>query len=153
MNFDQIQPAISTLLKAHPAFSAMPTIVIEDDGTYPKTPGREAVLAAKGLVLIVWQVDGETTTGSVFSGFSVGDLYVPVVVEENVKICRAAGGANLPAEKAAQHVIEACCGKPASVPLHRRIHLLDQPFKNFGKIAGVQRLVVNLAYPFHLSPI
>ena len=153
MNFDLIQPAIKTLLDAHPAFSAVPVAVLEDDGTYPKTPGREAALADKGLVLIVWQVDGETTTDSVFSGFSVGDLYVPVVVEENVKICRAVGGANLLAEKAVQHVIEACCGKPVSVPLHRRIHLLDQPFKNFGKVNGVQRIVVNLAMPFHVSPI
>ena len=57
MNLEDLQPWIESLLKAHPSLASVPAIL--DDGTYPKTPGREEALRSKGLCLVVWQIESE----------------------------------------------------------------------------------------------
>lgn len=156
MNFDEIQPAIKALIIAHPNLTL--EAVLEDDGTWPRTPGREAALNGRGICITIWQPDGESITDETFNGFACGDLYVPVVVEQNVTAsAKLSTGAQTNALIVCQRVIEACVGRPRTGPnkvaQHRTIKLLDQPFKNFGKINGVNRIVVNLAVPFHASAI
>lgn len=141
MNLWQIQPAVVALLKADSRLEGVP--VIADDGTYPKTPGREAALAGPGLVLIVWEIESDGLVDASNTGLAAHDVYTPVVIEENPTTCRAETGVKIEAEKALQHVLSALCGKVASGG--SRLVAMDPPFKNFGKVNGVRRIVANLS--------
>lgn len=147
MNLWEVQPAIVALLQADPRFAGVP--VIADDGTYPKTPGREAALAGAGLVLIVWEIESDGLVDASRTGLAAHEVYTPVVIEENPTICRAATGANIPAEKALQWVLEDISGKPGGP---RHFVAMDPPFKNFGKVNGVRRMVVNLSLQTFIQP-
>ena len=87
--------------------------VIADDGTYPKTPGRETALAGPGLVLIVWEIESDGLVDATEAGLAAHDVYTPVVIEENPTVCRADAGVKIEAEKALQYVLEDLSGKPA----------------------------------------
>ncbi len=111
MNLWEIQPAVVALLQADPRFSGVP--VIADDGTYPKTPGRETALAGPGLVLIVWEIESDGLVDASETGLAAHDVYTPVVIEENPTTCRAETGVKVEAEKALQWVLEDVAGKAA----------------------------------------
>lgn len=155
MNLEEIQSYIADRISAHPSIVASGAVVIQDDGTYPKNPERAVALSdgGKGVAITIWQVDGESVIDASLNGPTKGEVYVPVVVEENVSISRASGGANLPIEKAVRYVMEAVVGRPANALGNQRASLMEQPFKNFGKIAGVNRIVVNVSFPFFIQPI
>lgn len=140
MNLWEIQPAVVALLKADSRLEGVP--VIADDGTYPKTPGREAALAGPGLVLIVWEIESDGLVDASNTGLAAHDVYTPVVIEENPTACRAESGVKIEAEKALQWGLEAVAGKASG---NRRFVAMDPPFKNFGKVNGVRRIVVNLS--------
>lgn len=153
MNLWQIQSTLVTLLQAKPQFSGI--TVLADDGTYPKTPNREAALQGKGLVLIVWQIESDGLIDASKTGVASHVIYCPVVIEENVKINRAAGGSLIEAEKALTYVWEAVLGRPlqsSQVAPVRQFHLLDPPFKNFGRLNGINRIVANFALVQTISP-
>lgn len=141
MNLEDIQPHVVNWLKADPVLGAVP--VLADDGSYPKTPEREAALAGKGLVLIVWQVASEGITDMTRDGVIFHQAGVHVLVEENQAVCRAAGGAGIPAEKAVRLVMERMNGAPPGRAGHRPFLSLDPPFVSFGKINGVNHWVVS----------
>jgi hypothetical protein len=149
MNLADIQPTVVALLQADPRFGGVP--VIADDGNYPKTPGRETALAGAGLVLIVWEIESDGLVDASDTGPAAHSVYTPVVIEENPTVCRAAGGVQIEAEKALQYVLEAVSGKPAGSS-RTRFTVMDPPFKNFGKVNGVRRIVVNLSSRALVSP-
>ncbi|MCL4179165.1 MAG: hypothetical protein KJ072_15665 [Verrucomicrobia bacterium] len=128
------------LLQADTRLAGVP--VIADDGTYPKTPGRETALAGPGLVLIVWEIESDGLVDATEAGLAAHDVYTPVVIEENPTVCRAEAGVKIEAEKALQYVLENLSGKPAN---GRRFVVMDPPFKNFGKVNGVRRIVANVS--------
>jgi hypothetical protein len=140
LNLWEIQPAVTALLQADSRLAGVP--VIADDGTYPKTPGRETALGGPGLVLIVWEIESEGLVDASDTGLAAHDVYTPVVIEENPTTCRAETGVKVEAEKALQWVLEDLAGKTAG---SRRFVVMDPPFKNFGKVNGVRRIVVNLS--------
>ena len=140
MNLWEIQPAVVALLQADSRFEGVP--VIADDGTYPKTPGRETALAGPGLVLIVWEIESDGLVDASDTGLAAHEVYTPVVIEENPTTCRADSGVKIESEKALQWVLEDVAGKAAG---SRRFVVMDPPFKNFGKVNGVRRIVVNLS--------
>ena len=140
MNLWEIQPAVVSLLEADSRLSGVP--VISDDGTYPKTPGRETALAGPGLVLIVWEIESDGLIDASEAGLAAHGVYTPVVIEENPTVNRGGTGINIEAEKALQFVLEDISGKAAG---SRRFIVMDPPFKNFGKVNGVRRIVVNLS--------
>jgi len=140
LNLWELQPAVVALLKADSRLEGVP--VIADDGTYPKTPGREAALAGPGLVLIVWEIESDGLVDASNTGLAAHDVYTPVVIEENPTACRAESGVKIEAEKALQWVLEAVAGKASG---NRRFVAMDPPFKNFGKVNGVRRIVANLS--------
>jgi len=80
LNLWEIQPAVAALLQADPGFGVP---VIADDGTYPKTPGRETALAGPGLVLIVWEIESDGLVDASTTGLAAHEVYTPVVIEEN----------------------------------------------------------------------
>lgn len=139
MNLWEIQPAVMARLQADPRFAGVP--VIADDGTYPKTPGRETALAGPGLVLIVWEIESDGLVDASKTGLAAHDVYTPVVIEENPTTCRAESGVKIEAEKALQYVLEDLSGHGNG---SGRFVVMDPPFKNFGKVNGVRRIVVNL---------
>jgi hypothetical protein len=140
LNLWEIQPAVVALLLADSRFEGVP--VIADDGTYPKTPGRETALAGPGLVLIVWEIESDGLVDASRTGLAAHDVYTPVVIEENPTVCRAESGVKIEAEKALQYALEDLSGKTAGT---RRFIVMDPPFKNFGKVNGIRRIVVNLS--------
>lgn len=143
MNLHLIQPFVANLLKTAPSLAAVHAAgcIMEDDGTYPKTPTREAKLSTKGLVLIVWEIQSEGLIDVSQTGLAAHEIYVPVVVEENVKVNRAASGLNIPATQALQFALQAVSGKR---PSSSEVFLpMDPPFHNFGKVNGVNRLLAN----------
>jgi len=147
LNLWEIQPAVSSLLQADSRFEGVP--VIADDGTYPKTPGREAALAGPGLVLIVWEIESDGLVDASNTGLASHEVYTPVVIEENPTTCRTETGVNIEAEKALQWVLEDVAGKGAGA---RHFVVMDPPFKNFGKVNGVRRIVVNLCVRTFVKP-
>ncbi len=147
MNLWEIQSAIVALLQADTRFAGVP--VIADDGTYPKTAGRETALAGPGLVLIVWEIESDGLVDAGKTGLAAHDVYNPVVIEENPTACRGPGGVNIQAEKALQYVLEAVAGRTGGTA---RFVVMDPPFKNFGNVNGVRRIVVNLSVRAFINP-
>jgi hypothetical protein len=160
VNLWEIQPAVVALLQADTRLAGVP--VIADDGTYPKTPGRETALAGPGLVLIVWEIESDGLVDAARGGLAAHDVYCPIVIEENPGACRAATGVQIEAEKALQYVLEAISGEAAvatcqtvaacqPVAACQRFVVMDPPFKNFGRVNGVRRIVVNLNVRAYVS--
>ena len=149
MNLEDIQPFVVARLQAAPSLAGVP--ILADDGTYPKTPQREQKLRDVGLVIIVWQIESDGL-GSAANGFAEQDLYIPVLIEENPVICRAVGGLNIPAEKALRLVQSIVPGRPIThVRPGHSVEVHDPPFRNFGTIQGVRRIVAN--FVLRSSPI
>lgn len=143
MNLWEIQPAVVALLQADARLAGVP--MIADDGTYPKTPGRETALAGAGLVLVVWEIESDGLVDAAKTGLAAHDVYTPVVIEENAHACRGAG-VKIEAEKALQYVLEAIAGAQG-------FKVMDPPFKNLGKVNGVRRIVVNLNTRAFVNPV
>lgn len=156
MNLWEIQPWVKGLIQANASLSAAGVTVLEDDGTYPKTPGKEDALATKGLVIIVWDIMSDGLNDVAQTGFASHDIHVPVVIEENVKVNRAAGGSQIVATKALQLVLESVSGKRPTMPASRKspavILPMDPPFNNFGVINGLRKIVVNFGLNTTLIP-
>jgi hypothetical protein len=151
VNLWEIQPFIVNLLKASSRLEK--AVVLADDGTYPKTPERERALRESGLCLIVWQIESEGLADTSISGLSSHDIYVPVVIEENVIANRSDKGTGIVAEQALQYVLETCVGKPKPAMPRRAIVPMDPPFKNFGTVNGIQRIVANLSLRCPIVPV
>jgi hypothetical protein len=143
LNLWEIQPAVVALLQADTRLAGVP--IIADDGTYPKTAGRETALAGAGLVLIVWEIESDGLVDAAKTGLAAHDVYTPVVIEENPTACRAESGVKIPAEKALQYVLEAIAGAQG-------FRVMDPPFKNLGKVNGVRRIIVNLSTRAFVNP-
>jgi hypothetical protein len=150
LNLWEIQPFIVGLLKASAKLSD--AVVLADDGTYPKTPEREKALREPGLCLIVWQIESGGLHDHTSSGPASHDVYVPVVIEENVTANRSDNGTKITAEKALQYVFEICVGQPKPSLPNRSLVPMDPPFKNFGTVNGIQRIVANLSIRASIIP-
>lgn len=151
MNIEDVQPWVETLLKAHPQVGSVPILL--DDGTYPKTPGREEALRTGGLCLVVWQIESEGLIDETQKGACVEELAIAVVIEENVKVSRGGTGLNIPAEKVLRLVREALVGKERTGEPGTVLRCADPPFKNFGNQNGVQRIVAMLALDLQIVPV
>ena len=95
-----------------------------------------------GLVLIVWEIESDGLIDVSETGLAAHDVYTPVVIEENPTVSRSETGIGIEAEKALQYVLEEVAGKAGG---SRRYIVMDPPFKNFGKVNGIRRMVVNLS--------
>lgn len=134
--------------------------VIAEDGTYPKTPGREQGLATEGLVLIVWRVEsiGSGDDLQTPDGWMAYNIGIVVLIEENQQVCRGPTGVNVPYEKALRLVMEwlpgrgiGGCGGQNPFRNH------TQPFDNLGKESGINRAIASFTKllinePFVLQP-
>lgn len=152
MNLWDIQPFMATKLRAETHF--LNTVdVIEDDGTYPKVPQRQEILSRKGLILCVWRPDSEGIIDISRTGLMQHGIYVPVVIEENVKVNReGVGGTRIQALQALQYVLSCISGKRPA-PTSNEIFLpLDQPFKNYGVVNGVNLIVANFVLATTSTP-
>lgn len=141
MNIEDVQPWVATLLAGQADLAEVP--ILQDDGTYPKTPGREAALTGKGLVLVVWQIESDHLVDQTPKGAAIESVLVPVVIEENLAVNRAPGGTGVPAMKALRLVREALVGRrsePSTILVPA-----DPPFRNFGTVNGVHRIAVFFA--------
>lgn len=151
MNIEDIQPWIAELLVAHPGLAA--ATVLLDDGTYPKTPGREAALGSQGVCLTVWQIESGGLLDSTQRGSAVEVLNLAIVIEENAAVNRGTGGLQLRAEKALRLVREALVGVKRSGEPGAVIRCDDPPFKNFGNRNGVQCLVALFLLDLPITPV
>lgn len=139
MNLEEIQPWVAQLLIGDPQLVGVP--VLQDDGSYPKTPQREDALNAKGLVLVVWQLECEGTVDVTNSG-GLEEMSLAVIIEENTAVNRGRpGGTGIPAMKALRLVRNALWGQFIEPNSRRALRPADPSFKNFGTENGVQRIV------------
>lgn len=151
LKLEEVQPWIQSLVKARSSVANVPIIL--DDGTYPKTPGREHALGTGGLCLIVWQIESDGLIDETAKGACIETLFLAVVIEENVKVCRSETGLKIPAEKALRLVREALVGKrPADEP-GTVLRCANPPFKNFGNKNGVQRIVALFSLDLQIVPV
>jgi hypothetical protein len=138
VELEDIQPFVAERLTGYRPLGG--AVVIQDDGTYPKTPGLEEGLATVGLVLVVWQVESLGAVNVPADGSIVYRVGAHVIIEENQQICRAPGGAQVPYEQAIRLVLARVGG---SSEANQPFLPADQPFANFGKQFGVNRAVVS----------
>jgi hypothetical protein len=127
-------------------------VVIKEDGSYPKTPAREEALSSPGLALIVWQVESEGLDEVLADGTFKHVVGIHVVVEENQAVNRGENGTDIAAEKAVRLVLERVTGGGDGATGRQAIEPMDPPFKNFGKVNGVNRWVVSFAKTFITRP-
>ena len=138
MKIANVQSTVKTLLQAHPVLATVPIVL--DDGMGEANKDRVAALKAQGLCLLVWRVESGGVVTVSRTGALVQRLAFFVFVEENVAVCRGADGLNIHHEDATEHVMAALSGAPVGP---ERIQLEDPPFDNFGKVNGVNRMLVN----------
>jgi hypothetical protein len=158
MNLWEIQTYVAGVLRAHSKIAAQPggrvaIPVLEDDGGYPKIPDMERHLRREGLVLVVWGIQNNGLHGDNENPSLMDlDVYVPIVIEENVKACRSRTGVNVPAEQALQWVFEALLARPTKVGIQTTIRPFSSPFQNFGKIGGVNKIMANFVLRTFITP-
>lgn len=150
VNLWDVQGSLVALLQATTELAGV--TVIADDGTFPKTPGYESALKTKGLVVVVYRIDAERTVYASANGVTEMAILVPVVVDENVKVNRTQGGTNISADRVIQRVLEGVCGKPASGLPFGTFYANTPPFKNFGVVNGIWRMVANIAINIQITP-
>lgn len=139
MNIEDVQPWAVSLLVGYPPLAAVS--VLADDGTYPKTPGREKALTESGLALVVWQIESAGIVDEVGNGTTIESVLIPVVVEENVAVNGGTTGTGIACAKALRFVREALVGRRWPTERGTIIHPSGMPFRNFGTVNGVQRIV------------
>lgn len=147
MNLEDIQPWVLSLIKAEPELANVPTIA--DDGSYPKTPGREAALKSRGLVLIIWAIESDGLVDDSPKGGGVEEISIVIVIEENITVSRSAAGIGIPVEKALRLVRRACLGKQPALAHGVFLRASITPFKHFGTQSGLARILAmfNLRVP------
>lgn len=139
MKLYEIQQTIVERLTGAASLGGAP--VLAEDGTYPKTPGREEALAAQGLVIIVLlpvldnALDIEPDSGIFYYAHS------DVVIEENQQICRTTG-INIRYELALELVMDRVNGTyEGSGGSQQAFMPGDPPGILFGKTQGINRAV------------
>lgn len=147
MNLSDVQGALVAALQAAPGLAALQAAggILADDGTYPKTPGRQAALSSAGVAVVVWGIESDGLVDSTGSGTVAHRVYVPVVIEELPAVSRAPGGLGQTGEEVLGAILSAIAGKPAATVNPRfKFRLGQQPFDNLGTVNGLQRFVVNV---------
>jgi hypothetical protein len=154
MNLDEIQSWVKDLIAAHPLLAPHSSVILLDDGTYPKTPDREKLLKDKGFAIVVWEPDSEGLDDLSQRGMATHSIYVPVVIEANVTKNNGTGGTGIKPLRAVQYVLAACSGKRPSVQQSNQALVpMDPPFKNFGHVNGNSTIVVNLELQTTIIPV
>lgn len=133
--------------------------ILLDDGSYPKTDGREEALRDVGLCIIVTEPDAKERLDQARGGLAKIESGFHVVIEENVKVNRASSPF-MAATEAAQIVMEGLVGRPAvSAPNQPNTDapfmpfmLDDPPYSNFGTTNGVRQIVVNFTVQTIIQP-
>lgn len=151
LQLSKLQPFVVQRLTGYAPLNG--AVVIANDGTFPKTPGREEGLASVGLVLTVWQIESLGSDEVVRDGALVTKVGLYVLIEENQQICRGTGGANVPYEDAIELVLMRLAGSgPGGCGGDNSITPQDQPFENFGKEQGINRAIVNFTKQLIILP-
>jgi hypothetical protein len=151
VNLGTIQGYVAGLIAAHPSLAGVP--LIQDDGSFPKVPGREKALTTEGALIVVGRVDSRGVSQAAESGHARLEIYVPVMVEWNRSVSQnTTTGLNTSAADMAQYVIEATVGKPEGADERLRADE-GEPFKNLENENGVHRMLVNLVMPKLITPV
>jgi hypothetical protein len=153
MNLGDIQTIEKKLIEAHPSFAAVGTVVIIDDGTYPKMPALEATLNDKGLAIVVWNLDSLGLIDSSKTGVSNQRIHCPVVIKENVKKNRGAGGTGITLFQALDYVFQAVSGYPKAALSGPTIVPHDTPFEYMGVENGALTIIADFVVQHRITPI
>lgn len=152
MKLEGIQLAAYTALVAGLAGTSIP--ILMDDGTFGLSPAHEGLLGGSpGCVVTIWQIEGDSLLAITDrkSGECRIKVFLPVVVEENPTVNRG-NGTDKTSEEMVRLVMEALQGKPTANYNHERFMLDDPPFRNMGKVDGIQRWVVQFTIENDVFP-
>lgn len=158
MKLHEVQPfvadAVANVREFVAAGLSINSGIFIEDGTYPKTPKLEETLERCGLAIVVWQVSAIPSIEESPFGTAVFDVFLPVIVEENVKRNRAHGGTGITDEMAAELIMGAVVGlkEPGANAGTRPFRLLDLTFKRFLMQDGVSRIAVNVVKRHVITP-
>ena len=160
MKLEDIQPTMVAILNGITEFKAANVLVLADDGNYPKSAGREAVLTGtdtahgKGLVVIVFAIQpGGIDDVVQQNGFSEGWIVVHVAIEEEVRLNRGTNGTGIVAEKALRLIRSAVAGKPkTSNPRQTGFLPMNPPFVSFGTANGARSFIANFQIREYVEP-
>ena len=150
MNLGEVQDYAFQRLTADTALTD--ASVILEDGSFPMTPGVEDALKTTGLAIIVFQIEAVSARSVTPSGQTVITVECPVIVQENQKICRAAGGAGITADEAVQLVQERILGSGSLVNAQQRFRAARNGFENFGKLNGLNCRYVGFEIDVVVTP-
>ena len=134
MNLEEVQTFVYNRLSSDTLLSG--ASIIQEDGSYPLTPGIEEALKTTGLVIVVFQVEGVSVRSVTPSGHSILTVECPIIVHENQKVCRTTG-ANIEAEKAIRLVQERIAGSGSLMNAQQRFRISRNGFEQFGKLNGL----------------
>lgn len=148
MNLWEIQSTAAALLAASANLTGI--TVISDDGTFPKTPAREAALSA-GLAVTVFKPSEPTVLSASYNGVTKMRAVLRILAEENVTVNRATADYKV-AEKVAQHIMEAILGQPKAGAPVNTFRAFSPPFEMLGTQNGILRVLVNFEVNLIVRP-
>lgn len=133
MNLEDIQPNALAAIARIFEVQAAGVPVLLDDGSYPKVEGREENLRTKGICITIMPIRFDELTDSTRSGVAVEEIILDVLIEESVKVNRAASGTGVSCEKAIRLIREGISGRPnVTVPNQPNTSAPFTPFRYDG---------------------
>jgi len=153
MNYWTIQSTAIALLKARADFAAIAaTGILPDDGSYPKTPGVESVLATLGLCLVVTEPFASDPGDAALSGTTHELIQFSVLIRYRSKAAIDAG-ILLTHWHTLDIIRKTLQGQPSSEPNpHLRFQSDSPPWDYDGNVGGDNRVNVHFSVGHILTP-
>jgi len=113
-------------------------------------PEIRDALKSKGVAIVIQsEVDGDTRDQALSGrGTAIMDLWIPVLIQENVKVNRALGGTGIEIRELVQRVIGSALAYPRTA-MHpsMRIKLREAALSNLTRQDGMEERLISLSVP------
>lgn len=142
MKASKVQGFIAEQIRQSPELSevGLHNAVVVENGTYPKTPNREAALERFGCVILVWRPAPVMSIGESRNGTNVHFVSCPVIIEADPARCQQKTGFNY--LEIMELVVASTLGKGGGNG-NNPIVAGDPPWSDFGTVEGVTRTAIN----------
>lgn len=147
LTLTNFQTELRAAFLADPVLATVP-VLIEDGVSDNQDQGEQALAeGASGVCIIIQrgtnadkvsEASGKNTQSVVF------DFWVPVTLQEKVKVNRAEGGTGTgePIIRLAERMIQAALGHPKDKPHARSFRCHEKPLTNLGVVDGIEEYVL-----------
>lgn len=128
MSFSTFQADVAARLSSASWIGSI--AVVQDDGTYPKSPALEASLRDVGIAITVMLPTGVEIVDTSSSGHAYVTASVKIAIDERVSFNRGASGTNKTASEVLELAIARMLGSLGGSNPNSRV-LLHSPFQGF----------------------